>query len=188
MKPIKGKCLSRRAFLRDATATTGGLAGVSAVSTLMTLGCQNQHATSNRNAIGSINHVRKSNHVTTGPIAEGLKRQGIQNGENTIIYTVFFGTAPSRDDTDLDPITNEAIVRRLREECDGVNFVVRDLTRGSTVQSVLNEIRDLKQLHYDGVIISGWPRDYELLRSGLHINDKSLDANVYYNLMTLSFS
>lgn len=167
MKPIKGKCLSRRAFLRDATATTGGLAGVSAISTLMTLGCQNQHATSNRNAIGSINHVRKSNHVTTGPIAEGLKHQGIQNGENTIIYTLFFGTAPSRDDTDLDPITNEAIVRRLREECDGVDFVVRDLTRGSTVQSVLNEIRDLKKLHYDGVIISGWPRDYELLRSGL---------------------
>jgi len=31
----------------------------------------------------------------------------------------------------------------------------------------LNEIKDLKKLHYDGVIICGWPRDYELLRSGL---------------------
>jgi len=48
-----------------------------------------------------------------------------------------------------------------------VDFVVRDLTRGATMQSVLNETRDLKKLHYDGVIICGWPRDYELLRSGL---------------------
>jgi len=40
MKALKGKHLSRRAFLRGATAATGGSAGVSAVSTLTTLGCQ----------------------------------------------------------------------------------------------------------------------------------------------------
>jgi len=40
MKPIKEKRLSRRAFLRGATAATGGLVGVSAVSTLTILGCQ----------------------------------------------------------------------------------------------------------------------------------------------------
>jgi len=101
------------------------------------------------------------------PRANGFTRQRMQNGEPAKIYTVFLRTAPSRDDTDLEPITNEAIVRRLQEECDGVDFVVRDLTRGATMQSVLNEIKDLKKLHYDGVIICGWPRDYELLRSGL---------------------
>ena len=167
MKPIQGKRLSRRAFLRGATATTSGLVGVSAVSTLTTLGCQGQPAMSEHNIMGSIGYGGRSDHVTGRPIAERLTRQGMQNGEHAIIYTVFFGIAPSRDDTDLEPITNEAIVRRLQEECNGVDFVVRDLTRGSTMQSVLNEIKDLKKLHYDGVIIFGWPRDYELLRSGL---------------------
>ncbi len=167
MKPLKGKRLSRRAFLRGATATTGGLVGVSAVSTLITLGCQGQPAMSKRNATGPTGHGGRGSYVTGAPMAERFTRQGMQNGEHAIIYTVVFGTAPSRDDTDLEPITNEALVRRLQEECDGVDFVVRDLTRDATMQSVLNEIKDLKKLHYDGVIIWGWPRDYELLRSGL---------------------
>ncbi|MHC4534517.1 MAG: hypothetical protein ACYS6K_11245 [Planctomycetota bacterium] len=153
MKPIKRQRLSRRAFLRGATATTGGLVGVSAVSTLTTLGCQGQPATNKHNIVD--------------PIPRGFMRQSMQNVELTKIYTVFFGTAPSRDDTDLEPISNEAIVQRLHKECDGVNFVVRDVTGGTTIQSVLNEIKDLKKLNYDGVIICGWPRDYELLRSGL---------------------
>jgi len=150
MKPIKGNHLCRRAFLRGAT---GGLVGVSALSTLTTLGCQAQPATNERNVVG--------------PIDRGFMRQSLQNGKHAKIYTVFFGTAPSRDDTDLEPTSNEAIVLRLQEECDSVDFVVRDVTRGSTIQSVLNEIKDLKKQHYDGVIICGWPRDYELLRSGL---------------------
>ena len=167
MKPQKGKCLSRRAFLRDATSATGGLVGVSAVSTLTTLGCQGQPAMSKRNMRGPINHGGRGSNVTGAPLAEGVTRQGMQNSGNAKIYTVFFRTAPSQDDTDLEPITNEAIVRRLQEECNGVDFVVRDLARDATMQSVLNEINDLKERHYDGVIISGWPRDYELLRSGL---------------------
>jgi hypothetical protein len=150
MKPIKVDHLSRRAFLRGAT---GGLAGVSAVGMLTTLGCQNQSVT--------------NEHKLTGSIDKGLTRQSLLNGRHAKIYTVFFGTAPSQDDTDLEPISNEAIVQRLQEECDGVDFVVRDVTRGTAIQSVLNEIKDLKKLHYDGVIIYGWPRDYELLRSGL---------------------
>jgi hypothetical protein len=153
MKPLKGKHLSRRAFLHGATAATGGLVGVSAVSMLTTFGCRSQPAMSERNTIS--------------PKAEGITSQAMHNGEHAKIYTVFFGTAPSRDDTDLEPITNEAIVQRLLEECDGVDFVVRDLTQGAAIQSVLNEIRDMKKLYYDGVIICGWPRDYELLRSGL---------------------
>ncbi len=167
MEPAKGRRLNRRAFLRDATATTGGLVGVSAVSALTTLGCQDQAAMNEYNGMSPFEHGGKDRHVTSAPMTEGYARQGEQNGEHAKIYTVFFGTAPSRDDTDLEPITNEAIVRRMEEECDGVEFVVRDFTRGAAMQSVLNEITDLKKLHYDGVIICGWPRDYELLRSGL---------------------
>lgn len=153
MKPLKGKHLSRRAFLHGATVATGGLVGVSAVSMLTTLGCRSQPATNEHNVVT--------------PVNRGFTPESMNNGEHAKIYTVFFHTAPSRDDTDLEPISNEAIMRRLKEECDGVDFVVRDLTQGAAIQSVLNEIRDLEKLHYDGVIICGWPRDYELLRSGL---------------------
>ncbi len=183
MKPLKGKRLSRRAFLRGATATTGGLVCVPAVSTLTVLGCQGQPAMSERNVMGTIGHGGRGSYVTGAPMAEGFTRQGMQNGEQAKIYTVFFGTAPSRDDTDLEPITNEAIVRRLQEECDGVDFVVRDLTRGATMQSVLNEIKDLKKLHYDGVIICGWPWDYELLRSGL----PTINAMVVNDFMNIPY-
>ena len=183
MKPLKGKRLSRRAFLRGATAATGGLVGVSAVSTLTTLGCKGQPEMNERIVTGTTSYGGRGSYVRGAPIAEGLARQGMQNGEHAIIYTVFFETAPSRDDTDLEPITNEAIVRRLQEECDGVDFVVRDLTRGATMQSVLNEIKDLKKLHYDGVIICGWPRDYELLRSGL----PTINAMVVNDFMNIPY-
>jgi len=106
-------------------------------------------------------------YVFGGLMPGGFARPAVLKGDAAKVYTVFFNIAPSRDDTDLESITNEAIVQRLQEECDGVHFVVRDVTRGTTIQSVLNEIKDLKKLHYDGVIICGWPRDYELLRSGL---------------------
>ena len=56
MKPLKGKRLSRRAFLRSATATTGGLVGASAISTLTTLGCQDQPAMSKRKVMGPIGY------------------------------------------------------------------------------------------------------------------------------------
>lgn len=90
-----------------------------------------------------------------------------QAGEPARINTVFFEIAPSRDDTNLEPITNGDIIRRLQAECGGVDFVVRDLTQGLQLQSVLNEAKDLKSSNYDGVIVCGRPRDYELLRTGL---------------------
>ena len=90
-----------------------------------------------------------------------------QSGDQTKIYTVFFGTAPSRDDTDLVPETHEEIIRKLESICDGVNFVVRDLSKGIRLETVLNESKALKDSNYDGVIVYGWPRDYDLLRTGL---------------------
>ena len=127
MKPLKGKRLSRRAFLRGATAATGSLVGVSAVSTLTTLGCQDQSWTDKHNAIGPFKRGGKGRYVTSAPMTEGSARPGRHNSENTKIYVVFFGTAPSRDDTDLEPITNETIVKRLQEECDGIDFDVNEL-------------------------------------------------------------
>ncbi len=101
------------------------------------------------------------------PLATGLAAQGRPGVEPAKIYTVLFGTAPSRDDTDREPMTHDEIVRRLQAACGGVDFVVRDLTRESRLETVLNESKDLSGKGFDGVIIYGWPRDYELLRTGL---------------------
>ena len=83
------------------------------------------------------------------------------------VFTVFFNIAPSTDDTDVRPLRNEEIVTRLARECPGVDFVVRDVTRGDRLQTILNEAKDLEAGGYDGVIVYGWPRDYDLLRTGL---------------------
>ncbi len=32
---------------------------------------------------------------------------------------------------------------------------------------MVNEVKDLKRQGYDGVITYGWPRDYDVIRSGL---------------------
>lgn len=101
------------------------------------------------------------------PIADGLAPQGTPKGEPAKIYTVFFGTAPSQDDTDLKPTPNHEIIRGLQKACEGVEFVVRDTTKGANLRTVLNEVKDLRQSGYDGVIICGRPMPYDLLRSGL---------------------
>jgi len=83
------------------------------------------------------------------------------------IYTIFFGTAPSKDDTHLVPMSNEELIRQLQRDCSGVDFTIRDLTKSAKFDTVLNEIGDLERLNYDGVIVYGWPRDYKVLKSGL---------------------
>jgi hypothetical protein len=90
-----------------------------------------------------------------------------RNAAPTRIFTVFFSAAPSPDDTNLKPLTHEEIVRRLQRDCDGVEFIVRDTTRGARLDAVLNEAKDVKSRGYDGVIVYGWPREYDLLRTGL---------------------
>ena len=99
------------------------------------------------------------------------------------VFMVLFGTAPSKDDTDLEPVSNEEIVRRLREACDGVDFVVRDLTKGARLDSVLGEAKDLKGQGYDGVIIYGCPQDYDLLRTGL----PTINVAVLNDFMNIPF-
>jgi hypothetical protein len=100
---------------------------------------------------------------------------------STKLYTVFMPTAPSGDDTNIKPVTNEEIILRLQRECSGVEFVVRDLTRGANLSQVLNEAKDLKRLQYDGVLLCGWPRDYDLLRTGLPTIDVAV-VNDFQNI------
>ena len=101
------------------------------------------------------------------PMTASVAAEGNPNDKRARIYTVYVRTAPSPDDTDLRPTPNDEITKRLQEECDGVEFVVRDLTQGVGMDTVLNELKDLKKHHYDGVIICGCPRDRDMLRSGL---------------------
>ena len=101
------------------------------------------------------------------PLVSGATPQAVPNRQPTKIYTVFIPTAPSRDDTDVEPMTNGEIIRRLQKACDGVEFVVRDLTQGVSLQTVLNEAKDLERQDCDGVIICGCPRDRDLLKTGL---------------------
>jgi len=97
------------------------------------------------------------------PSADGPKRPA----EPAKVYMVLFGIAPSEDDTSLKPVTHDEILRRLKGACPGVEFTVRDLTRGGRLDSVLNELKDLKRQQYDGVVVYGWPRDNDMLRTGL---------------------
>jgi len=93
--------------------------------------------------------------------------QGGQKGERAKVFLIYFPIAPSRDDTKLEPMTHEQITGRLREQCPGVDFTVRDLTAGARPDSVLAELKDLKRQQYDGVVLCGCPRDHDFLRSGL---------------------
>jgi hypothetical protein len=101
------------------------------------------------------------------PLTSALARQTQADAKRTKIYTVFFHTAPSKDDTDLVPTPNKEIARRLQETCPNVEFVIRDLTQGVRLDQVLNEVKDLRNQHFDGVILCGAPRHRELLRTGL---------------------
>jgi len=105
--------------------------------------------------------------ASSGAAAAAFAPQGARSVPPARIYAVFFDIAPSVDDTDVRPMTNAEIVRRLERDCDGVQFVVRDLTGDARLPAVLNEAKDLIKLGYDGVIVYGWPRDYDLLRTGL---------------------
>ena len=101
------------------------------------------------------------------PLMAALGSGGSKKVDRTTIYTVFLPTAPSRDDTTLEPVPNQQIAQQLRQACGGVEFVVRDFTQGARLDQVLNEMKDLKNQRYDGVIICGSPRARDLLRSGL---------------------
>jgi len=81
-----------------------------------------------------------------------------KDGENTRIYTVFSsGGVQHFESQCLKPLTNEAILRKLRSECNQVDFVVG---------SFPHDIADVKQ-NFDGVLTFGRLRSYPIALTGL---------------------
>ena len=109
--------------------------------------------------------------------------RGDHRGERAKVYVVMFPTAPAQDDTDLKPISHQEIIERLQRDCDGVDFTVRDVAAGVRLDAVLNEVKDLKRQQFDGVMIYGWPRDYEVLRSGI----PTINVAVLNDFMNIPF-
>ena len=95
--------------------------------------------------------------------------------EDTKIYTVFTQLGLSHNDSSLVPTTNEEVLHQLQRGCekklrpwrDGVDFVVRDLTKSANLESVLNEISDVERFNYDGVLVIGDTNVYKLALTGL---------------------
>ena len=83
------------------------------------------------------------------------------------IFTVFGHTNPSPDDTSVVPTSDADLLRRLEENCPGIEFVPRDEKKPGALESILNEMRDLKKQGYDGVLVFGAPRHYGLTETGL---------------------
>ena len=83
------------------------------------------------------------------------------------IFTVFGETNPSPDDTSVVPTSDADLLRRLQENCPGVEFVCRDKKGSGALEAILNEMRDLKKQGYDGVLLFGAPRHYGLTETGL---------------------
>jgi len=90
--------------------------------------------------------------------------------ENTRIYTVFvssgYGGAGGFPESF---ISNEEIINKLKKECKGIDFIVRDMLKEKLdVGSVLNELENLPE-EPDGVLIFGtYKREhYSLALTGL---------------------
>ena len=88
--------------------------------------------------------------------------------ENTKIFTVFvtrgFGGPGGKVST---PITNDQLLKNLQNDCPGIDFIARDLTKPDIkMESVLDEMQELKE-NLDGVLLVGTFRDYRLAFSGL---------------------
>ncbi len=121
--------------------------------------------------------------AVAAPGAAAASDRNAHRGERAKVFMVMFGTAPSQDDTDLRPMTYAEIVQRLQRDCDGVDFTVRDLTAGAKLDAVVSEVKDLKRQQFDGVIIYGSPREYDLLRSGL----PTINVAVLNDFMNIPF-
>ena len=90
-------------------------------------------------------------------------------GENTKIYTIFAnkGCSCPAGGTPEGLTTNAEVLHELQNECIGVDFIARDMTkRGTTTVSIVNELEASKD-DFDGVLIIGVSREYPLAFTGL---------------------
>jgi len=85
------------------------------------------------------------------------------------VFTIFGYTNPSADDTSVVPTSDADLLARLEKNCPGIQFVARDLKQPGALESILNEMRDLGEQGYDGVLLFGAPRHYGLTETGLPI-------------------
>jgi len=83
------------------------------------------------------------------------------------IFTVFGHTNPSPDDTSVVPTSDAELLVRLQRNCPGVEFVPRDEKKPGAMESILNEMRDLRKQGCDGVLLFGVPRHYGFTETGL---------------------
>ena len=96
----------------------------------------------------------------TQPIIAKAK-ENLQNGENPKIYAVFAGSGPGHNETSVTPTSNREILHRLQQECK-VDFISRDFST-----DVVNELKNLKKMRFDGVLVVGDLRNYSFLETGL---------------------
>ncbi len=88
--------------------------------------------------------------------------------ENAQLLAVFAGRGVTHFESEqIQPTTNEDVVRELEAECAGVEFQVRDLTRGDAkLDAVIAEAQGQKD-KLDGLLIFGGLEDYRLALTGL---------------------
>ncbi len=116
----------------------------------------------------------------TQPITAKAK-ENLQNDENAKIYAVFAGSGPGHNETSITPTSNKEILRRLKKECK-VDFISRDFSK-----NVVNELKELKKMKFDGVLVVGDLRNYSFLETGLptiYVYDLPAFMGVPYALFT----
>ncbi len=95
--------------------------------------------------------------------------------EKTVIYTVFLSRGYAGAGTLPEPeafMSNQELLEKLKNECNGVKFIAKDVTGGGTnPASVAKELEKCKK-DLDGVLLvsfglGGRARDYRLAFSGL---------------------
>jgi len=81
--------------------------------------------------------------------------------ETTRLYTVFVDAGVQHFESGtLTPTTNEQLLGQLRERCNGVEFIARDLSRGeATLDAVARELESPED-KFDGVVVFGGLNDY----------------------------
>ena len=101
--------------------------------------------------------------VVGASVATGRVRVAAEVGEappsRAKLFTILGHTNPSADDTSVVPTSDADLLGRLEKNCPGIQFVARDLKKAGALESILNEMRDLKKQGYDGVLLFGAPRD-----------------------------
>jgi hypothetical protein len=93
----------------------------------------------------------------------------VWGNENTKIYTVFLSRGHGHGSvfTSTNPLTNDELLNKLQDKCDGIDFIVRDLTKGNISRgSLYSELSDLKE-SLDGILIIGVLKDYRIAFTGL---------------------